>query len=82
MKSYSCPFSATRVIVVCLESAAYGVCMHVRERRWEPNSYGYHGDDGRKFLNSGKGEEYGPTYGTGDSVGAGLHFGKQEIFFT
>lgn len=49
---------------------------------WEPNSYGYHGDDGNKFHNSGKGEEYGPKYGTGDIVGAGMHFGKQEIFFT
>eukprot|EP00878_Enallax_costatus_P006903 GHUV01007233.1.p1 GENE.GHUV01007233.1~~GHUV01007233.1.p1 ORF type:complete len:241 (+),score=55.60 GHUV01007233.1:288-1010(+) len=53
-----------------------------RQPGWEPNSYGYHGDDGRKFYNSGKGEDYGPTYGTGDTVGAGFHFGKQEIFFT
>eukprot|EP00879_Flechtneria_rotunda_P014464 GHRR01015113.1.p1 GENE.GHRR01015113.1~~GHRR01015113.1.p1 ORF type:complete len:351 (+),score=113.33 GHRR01015113.1:510-1562(+) len=50
--------------------------------RWESNSYGYHGDDGRKFYNSDKGEEYGPKFGTGDTIGACLHFGSQEIFYT
>lgn len=50
--------------------------------RWESGSYGYHGDDGRKFNNSEKGEEYGPKFGTGDTVGACLHFEKEEIFFT
>jgi hypothetical protein len=50
--------------------------------RWESGSYGYHGDDGRKFHYSEKGEEYGPKYSAGDTVGACLHFGRQEIFFT
>jgi hypothetical protein len=50
--------------------------------RWEAGSYGYHGDDGRKYHNSGKGEDYGPRFGAGDTVGAGLHLGRQEIFFT
>ena len=56
--------------------------------RWEPNTYGYHGDDGKKFQNSGsnlrqsKGTEYGPTYSIGDTVGAGLNLETQEIFFT
>lgn len=34
----------------------------------------------RKYLGNGKGEEYGPTFGTGDTVGAGIH--RQELFFT
>ena len=53
-----------------------------RQPGWEPNSYGYHGDDGRKYHSSGGGEEYAPPYGAGDTVGAGYHLGKQEIFFT
>eukprot|EP00882_Tetradesmus_deserticola_P015836 GHRQ01016884.1.p1 GENE.GHRQ01016884.1~~GHRQ01016884.1.p1 ORF type:complete len:209 (+),score=72.32 GHRQ01016884.1:270-896(+) len=53
-----------------------------RQPGWESGSYGYHGDDGRKFHHSEKGEEYGPKYSTGDTVGACLHFGRQEVFFT
>jgi hypothetical protein len=37
---------------------------------WEPHSYGYHGDDGHAFQGSGKGRAYGPTYTTGDVIGA------------
>ncbi|KXZ54134.1 hypothetical protein GPECTOR_5g234 [Gonium pectorale] len=51
-------------------------------RRWEDGSYAYHGDDGKKFLGNGMGEPYGPTFGTGDTVGAGIHMGRQELFFT
>ena len=32
---------------------------------WEPQSYGYHGDDGNAFRSDGKGRRYGPTFGTG-----------------
>lgn len=32
---------------------------------WEPQSYGYHGDDGNAFRSDGKGRQYGPTFGTG-----------------
>ena len=53
-----------------------------RQPGWEPDSYGYHGDDGKKYHNSGRGEEYGPQYETGDTVGAGYHLEAQEIFFT
>ncbi len=31
--------------------------------RWEPGSYGYHGDDGKKFIGTGSGE--------GEAAGAG-----------
>ncbi len=50
--------------------------------RWEADSYGYHGDDGKKFGGNGKGEDYGPKFGRGDTVGAVYHLGRQEIFFT
>eukprot|EP00877_Chromochloris_zofingiensis_P000059 jgi/Chrzof1/10053/Cz04g25140.t1 len=54
-----------------------------RQPGWEPGSYGYHGDDGRKYHYAEKGgEEYGPTFSTGDTVGAGIHLGRQEMFFT
>ena len=53
-----------------------------RQPGWEPNSYGYHADDGNKFHNSGKGEEYGPSFVQGDTVGAGIHLENREIFFT
>lgn len=32
---------------------------------WEPASYGYHGDDGHVFYESGRGRIYGPTFGKG-----------------
>lgn len=50
--------------------------------RREPNSYGYHGDDGKKYHASGAGEDYGPKFGTGDTVGAGIHLSRREMFFT
>lgn len=56
---------------------------------WEANTYGYHGDDGRKYSHPignsrsvNQGTEYGPTYTSGDTVGAGLNLETQEIFFT
>ncbi|BDA46674.1 Ran-binding protein 10 [Coccomyxa sp. Obi] len=49
---------------------------------WEQHSYGYHGDDGKKFHASGQGEDYGPHFSAGDVIGAGIHIQRQEIFFT
>ncbi|KAL6748974.1 hypothetical protein V8C86DRAFT_1082453 [Haematococcus lacustris] len=48
---------------------------------WESHSYGYHGDDGHVFNCHGRGREYGPTYGTGDTVGALLNRVEQSISF-
>ena len=36
---------------------------------WDKGSYGYHGDDGNSYCSSGTGEEYGPTFVTGDVIG-------------
>ncbi|EIE25153.1 SPRY-domain-containing protein [Coccomyxa subellipsoidea C-169] len=48
---------------------------------WEPQSYGYHGDDGNAFRSDGKGRRYGPTFGTGDVVGALLNRAEQTIAY-
>lgn len=39
---------------------------------WERHTYGYHGDDGRAYSGSGYGKRFGPTFGTGQTVGTGL----------
>ncbi|KAI5668041.1 hypothetical protein M9H77_17894 [Catharanthus roseus] len=53
-----------------------------RQPGWEANSYGYHGDDGLLYRGHGKGEAFGPTYTTGDTVGGGINYATQEFFFT
>eukprot|EP00741_Cyanophora_paradoxa_P020800 tig00021312_g20079.t1 len=53
-----------------------------RQPGWEPYSFGYHGDDGKKFHTSGRGEAFGPVFTTGDTVGCGLNFASQEVFYT
>ncbi|KAF6250568.1 hypothetical protein COO60DRAFT_1276011, partial [Scenedesmus sp. NREL 46B-D3] len=47
---------------------------------WE-RGYGYHGDDGQTY-HTNEGQQYGPRFGSGDTIGAGLSLGKREVFFT
>lgn len=49
---------------------------------WEPNSYGYHGDDGHVFNGRGTGRPYGPMYTTGDWVGVIYDRFERTITFT
>ncbi|GLB36579.1 putative protein with domain in SPla and the RYanodine receptor [Lyophyllum shimeji] len=49
---------------------------------WEPNSWGYHGDDGCSFAAEKTGTKYGPTFGTGDIIGCGIDFTTHKAFFT
>ncbi|TXG66565.1 hypothetical protein EZV62_007840 [Acer yangbiense] len=49
---------------------------------WEANSCGYHGDDGLLYHGQGKGETFGPTFTSNDTVGGGINYASQEFFFT
>jgi hypothetical protein len=50
---------------------------------WEPNTFGYHGDDGKKFRSSSsKGHSYGPPFTTGDTIGCGINFFNKTAFYT
>nr|XP_010911815.1 ran-binding protein M homolog isoform X1 [Elaeis guineensis]XP_010911816.1 ran-binding protein M homolog isoform X1 [Elaeis guineensis] len=49
---------------------------------WDPNSCGYHGDDGYLYHGSGKRYRFGPTFTSGDTVGAGINYAFPQFFFT
>ncbi|CAN8106356.1 unnamed protein product [Discula destructiva] len=49
---------------------------------WEPESWGYHGDDGHVFASQNVGKHYGPTFSTGDTIGCGVNFSSGTAFFT
>jgi hypothetical protein len=53
-----------------------------RQPGWEPNSFAYYGYDGRRYVDSERGENYGPRFGAGDVIGCGLLTERREIFFT
>ncbi|KAG8812634.1 hypothetical protein FRC17_001927 [Serendipita sp. 399] len=50
---------------------------------WEPGSWGYHGDDGLSFSGQPRsGAEFGPRFGTGDTIGCGINFLDHNAFYT
>ena len=49
---------------------------------WEKNTFGYHGDDGHKFFSTGNGQQYGPTFTTGDVIGCGINLINSSCFYT
>lgn len=53
-----------------------------RQPGWDPNSCGYHGDDGLLYRGHAKGEPFGPTYTSSDIVGAGINYAAHQFFFT
>lgn len=49
---------------------------------WEPESWGYHGDDGYSFCCQGNGKPYGPQFSTGDIIGCAINFTNGTAFYT
>ena len=49
---------------------------------WEPESWAYHGDDGKSFCCQSQGKPYGPTFTSGDVIGCGVNFMTGTGFFT
>ncbi|WWD06186.1 hypothetical protein V865_004271 [Kwoniella europaea PYCC6329] len=49
---------------------------------WDEGSWGWHGDDGRSFEGSGRGENFSETWTTSDTVGCGINFLTGKAFFT
>ena len=49
---------------------------------WEPESWAYHGDDGKSFCCQAQGKTYGPTFTSGDVIGCGVNFMTGCGFFT
>jgi SPRY domain len=47
---------------------------------WEPSSWGYHGDNGKFYSESGQGTTYGDKFGTGDVVGCYITVDKGVVF--
>jgi hypothetical protein len=56
---------------------------HARMPGWDRQSFGYHGDDGGIFHSSGgMVKQFGSKFGAGDTIGCGIDFVAQGIFFT
>ena len=49
---------------------------------WEPESWAYHGDDGKSFCCQSTGKAYGPKFTTADVIGCGVNFMTGCAFFT
>jgi hypothetical protein len=49
---------------------------------WGEGAVGYHGDDGNIFVGNGMGRSFGPLYGKGDTIGCGIDWINDRIFFT
>jgi hypothetical protein len=45
-----------------------------RHPGWDKGSIGYHGDDGKIFIESGFGTKFGPLWQRGDIIGCGVKF--------
>ncbi|ATY59845.1 Ran-binding [Cordyceps militaris] len=49
---------------------------------WEPESWGYHADDGRCFAGQNVGRPFASGYSAGDVVGCGINFRNRTAFYT
>ncbi|OLN85941.1 Ran-binding protein 10 [Colletotrichum chlorophyti] len=49
---------------------------------WEPDSWGYHSDDGHCYAGHNGGKAYGPSFSASDVIGCGINFRTGCAFFT
>ncbi|KAK0745309.1 hypothetical protein B0T21DRAFT_100723 [Apiosordaria backusii] len=49
---------------------------------WEPESWGYHGDDGHCYASQNVGKSYGPKFGPRDTIGCLMNFRLGQVSFT
>ncbi|KAL0942450.1 ran-binding protein [Colletotrichum truncatum] len=49
---------------------------------WEPDSWGYHSDDGHCYAGQNGGKAYGPSFTASDVIGCGINFRTGCAFFT
>ena len=49
---------------------------------WEPESWAWHGDDGKTFCCQNSGKNYGPKFTNNDIIGCGVNFSTGCAFFT
>ncbi|KAI1380955.1 SPRY-domain-containing protein [Hypoxylon crocopeplum] len=67
---------------VCIGFSAKNVPL-TRPPGWEPESWGYHGDDGDIYSGHNVGKLYdGGAFGPQDIIGCGVNFRTREAFFT
>ena len=75
------PMMASECIAVGLATQAFHV--HSRMPGWDRESFGFHGDDGGIFHNSGQMlNRFGARFGAGDVIGCGVDYQRQAIFYT
>lgn len=77
------PTTGQRPDCVAVGLATESFHVHSRMPGWDRQSFGYHGDDGGIFHSSGTMvKQFGSKFGAGDTVGCGIDYVNQGIFFT
>ncbi|KAI0885822.1 SPRY-domain-containing protein [Annulohypoxylon maeteangense] len=67
---------------VCIGFSTKNVPL-MRPPGWEPESWGYHGDDGDVYSGQNVGKPFeGGAFGPTDTIGCGINFRTREAFFT
>ncbi|RIA99909.1 concanavalin A-like lectin/glucanase domain-containing protein, partial [Gigaspora rosea] len=49
---------------------------------FDHGSWGYHGNNGQLYCFPGRGNPYGPSFSTGDTIGCCLNFKNNTAFYT
>ena len=70
-------------VAVGISDARFKRLMHRHMPGWDLHSFGYHGDDGGLYHRSGQlVRQSFPLFGRGDTVGCGVDYINNGIFFT